>query len=65
MKKYTVNFINRNTNEVVESHQTNDYEKCINRIKRYEESGAMYMKYWKCYTQIIDNETGKEVNQYE
>ena len=65
MKKYAVKFINRNTNEVVESHQTNDIEKCLKRIKRYDESGSMYMKYWECYTQIIDNETGKEVKQYE
>ena len=61
MKKYTVKFIKRNTNDVVESHQTNDYEKCIKRIKRYDESGNMYMKYWESYLQVINNETGKEI----
>lgn len=65
MKKYTINFINRNSHKVVESHRTNDIDKCLKRIKRYDESGAMYIKYWECYTQIIDNETGKEVKKHE
>lgn len=65
MKKYTINFINRNSNEVVESHRTNDIEKCLKRIKRYDESGNMYMKYFESYLQVINNETGKEVKRYE
>ena len=65
MKKYTINFINRNSHEVVESHRTNDIEKCLKRIKRYDESGAMYAMYWESDLHIINNETGKEVKQYE
>ena len=61
MKKYTVKFINRNTNEVTESHQTNDYEKCFKRIKRYDESGNMYTMYYESDLHIINNETGKEI----
>ena len=61
MKKYTVKFINRNTNEVSESHQTNDYEKCLKRIKRYDESGNMYAMYYESDLHIINNETGKEI----
>ena len=60
MKKYTVKFINRNTNEVVESHQTNDIEKCLKRIKIHDASGNMYMFYHDCNIKIINNETGKE-----
>ena len=61
MKKYTVKFINRNTHETVESHKTNDYEKCLKRIKTHDESGNMYAMYWESDLHIINNETGKEI----
>lgn len=65
MKKFTINFINRTTKEVVETHKTNNIEKCLKRIKRYDESGNMYMMYYESDLHVINNETGKEVKYYE
>lgn len=65
MKKYTVEFVNKQTGEVVEKHRTNDYVACVNRIKKYDQPGWMYAKYWESDLRIFDNIKNEYIDEEE
>lgn len=65
MKNYTVEIINIETKEVVESHKTNDFKKCIKRIKTTDDSGALYQKYFHCQYKVTDNVKNRVLDDSE
>lgn len=65
MKKYTVEYVNRQTGEVVEKHKTNDYVSCVNRIKTHDQLGNMYIKYWESDLRIFDNTKNEYIDEEE
>lgn len=65
MKKYTVEFVNKQSGEVVEKHRTNDYVACVKRIKMHDQSGAMYMMYYESHLRVFDNIKNEYVDEEE
>lgn len=64
MKNYTVTIFNE-TKEVIEKHNTNDFKKCIKRIKMHDGSGALFMKYFHCNIVVVNNATGRVLSDEE
>lgn len=61
MKKFTVDFVNRKTGEVVESHNTNKIGICLKLIRCMMRFRGMYALYCESDFRITDNATGKEM----
>lgn len=64
MKNYTLTVLNANK-EVIEKHNTNDYKKCIKRIKIHDDSGALFERYFHCDIIVVNNATGRVLSDEE
>ena len=64
MKKFTLTVLNER-NEIIEKHNTNDFKKCMKRIKMHDDSGALFERYFHCNIIVINNTTGRVLSDEE